>query len=175
MLNQAAVTTPSFSPALSVVPVVRSASESRALVAFQSVLIKGSNERYLSHPLFHQAFEDGYDYPGDSGDFEDEEVTLDKVLEFLEEHLSFGILQRENDQLAHFHLEPMVYAQRVGFILGCLRWMFDADRAPWLPLSLLQKWYSIEYLTRSVAARFIAHEQPQQPVKQSISLGTYWE
>jgi len=158
MLQQSYTTMQPLSLAPVVPAVVRSAVESRALVAFQSVLIKGTNEAYVTHPLFHQAFEDGYDYPGDSGDFIDEEVTLDMVLEFIEEHLSSGILQRDNDQLALFGIEPMVYAQRIGFVLGCLRWMFDADRTPWLSLSLLQKWYSIEYLTRSVAGRFVVRD-----------------
>ena len=174
MLDQAAITQ-SVSPVLSVVPVVRSASDSRALVILQSVLIKGTNENYLSHPTFHDGFEAGYTLQDEFGMYEDEELTFEGVLNIIQEHLSFLILQRENEQLVRLKMEPTTYEHRVGFVLGFLRWLVDAGRTPVVPLSLLQKWYSIEHLTRSVAGRFVAYEQTQQPVKQTITLGTYWE
>ena len=158
MLNQATLTTSSFSPALSVVPVVRSASESRALVILQSVLIKGTNESYLSHPTFHDGFEAGYTLQDEFGMYEDEELTFEGVLNFIQEHLSLLTLQRENEQLAHLKMEPSTYQHRVGFVLGFLRWLVDAGCTPVVPVSLVQKWYSIEHLTRSVAGRFVAHE-----------------
>ena len=167
MLNQAQVTTQPLSliSALPVAPVVRSATEVRGSVLLQSFLIKGTNEKYLTHPDFHQAFEDGYDYPSATGEFMDGEVTLDQVLDLLEQQFSMNDMLFENSVAARYDIEPLSYASRVGFAFGLIRYLFDADRAPYIPLSLLQKWYRIEYLTRSIAARFfVACELDRQHV-----------
>ena len=175
MLNQVQVTTLSMSPALSVVPIVRSASNTRALAVFQSVLDKGTDKGYLAHPEFCRGFQSGYVYEDTMHEFGDDEILLDDVLEFIEENFSPSFVQQQNQQLAFLHMSPMAYEYCVGFALGFLRWLFDAERAPWISLSLLQKWYSIEYLTRSLAVQCVEQEHPQQPVKQTIALGSYWE
>ncbi len=165
------------SQSLSLVPtgsIERSAAESRALALLQLVLIHGANEQYVTHPEFVQGFRGGYRYEDFLKEFGDDEIVLDDVLGFIEDHFSLSFLQQQNQQLARLHMSPMAYEYCIGFALGFLRWLFDAERAPWMPLFLLQKWYAIEYLTRSVAARCGGQERHHSGV-QTVALGTYWE
>lgn len=158
MLNQQQTpdTTQYVPHAMQAIAPMRSALESRALVALQKVLIVGTQDAYLTHPDFREGFEQGYICEEEVGfyGFGRRKLKLHEVEEIITEYLSFAQLHSDNRDLEGE--KPDTYPQRVGFTLGYVRWLFDANRAPAMPLCLLQKWYAIEYLTRKLAARFVS-------------------
>ncbi len=122
----------------------------------------GGTERFLHDAEFWIGWFDGYSWENENGDFDEEEITLDAVVDLLRRNLSVPFLHEMNRFNAFLDIEPLAYARCVGFVLGWLRWMFDVDRGPYVPLALLKQWAAVERITATVATYMLADGEGQR-------------